>query len=48
MSLQTGSTDNKFTKLDYDVYIWDLEPGQHFSNIYSTVQEVSAERDESF
>jgi hypothetical protein len=25
----------------YDVYIWDLEPGQHFADLYNTVYEVS-------
>lgn len=35
-------TDCELIIADYDVYIWDLEPGEHFSNLYNTVQEVSA------
>ena len=26
----------------YDVYIWDLEPGEHPSNLYNTIQQVNA------
>lgn len=38
----TGRTDCELIIADYDVYIWDLEPGEHPSNLYNTVQEVSA------
>ena len=41
-ALQVGKTDSDIIAPDYDVYIWDLEPGEHFVNIYNTVQEVSA------
>ena len=33
-----------FLNADYDVYIWDLEAGEHPSRLYNTVQEVSAEK----
>lgn len=25
----------------YDVYVWDVVPGEHFSHVYNTVQTVS-------
>jgi hypothetical protein len=32
----------KFTfKEYYDVYVWDLEPGEPFAVLYNTVQQVS-------
>lgn len=34
--------DTKTLDPDYDVYIWDLEAGEHFSSLYNIVQEVSA------
>ena len=39
---QVGTADSEIINADYDVYIWDLEAGEHFSNLYNTVQEVSA------
>ena len=39
---QVRTTDSEIINPDYDVYIWDLEAGEHFSNLYNTVQEVSA------
>ena len=40
-----AGVDHANTKIlnpDYDIYIWDLEAGEHFSSLYNTVQEVSA------
>jgi len=28
----------------YDVYIWDLEPGEPFASLYNTIQQVSLGR----